>query len=254
MCLCLCARFACTPPLLAGVCVVGVCACARVSAAPRHSSLGCWWVSLFVCALRPYPATPGWRVRCVCVCLGSDFGCTPPLLARAFRCVCVRLGAELVPCHSWLGCVVWVCVLGLELRLRPTTPGWGVDGCDCLWARPACTPPILAELCGVGVCDWARDLAAPRYSWLGCWWVCVFVCALCVYPATPGWGVSLGVCAGARIPAAPRHSWLEFWAVCVFLCALPLYPANPGSAARYGCVCFGSDFSCAPPPLAGVLG
>ena len=38
---CLCARSACTPPFLAGVCGVGVCAWARVPAAPRHSWLGC---------------------------------------------------------------------------------------------------------------------------------------------------------------------------------------------------------------------
>ena len=37
VCVCLCARSACTPPFLAGVCGVVVCAWNRVSAAPRHS-------------------------------------------------------------------------------------------------------------------------------------------------------------------------------------------------------------------------
>ena len=48
-CACLCARSASTPPLLAGVCGVGVCVWAWVSAAPRHSWLGCWGVCLLVC-------------------------------------------------------------------------------------------------------------------------------------------------------------------------------------------------------------
>ena len=152
---------------------VGVCARARVSAAPRHSCLGCWGSCVFVCALRLYPATPGWGVRCGCVRLGSGFGCTTPLLAglcgvgvcagarvsAAPRhsllgclgvCVCVRI--PLIPRQSWLGCALGVCVLGLGFRLRPATPGWGVGVRVCLCARSACTPPLLAGLCGVGVC------------------------------------------------------------------------------------------------------
>ena len=69
VCVCFCARSVCTPPFLAGVCGVGVSAWARVSAAPRHSWLGCWGVCLFVNALRLYPTTPGGAVRCVCVCV-----------------------------------------------------------------------------------------------------------------------------------------------------------------------------------------
>ena len=55
-------------------------------------------------------------------------------------------------------------------------PTWGVGACVFLCARSACTPPLLAGLCGVGVCVWARVSAAPRHSWLGCWGVCVCVC------------------------------------------------------------------------------
>ena len=230
---CLGSGFGCAPPLLAGVCGVGVCAWARVSATPRHSWLGCWGVCVLVCALRLYPATPGWAVRCGCVCLGSGFGCAPPLLAGVLGCVCACVCAPLVPRHSWLGCAVWVCVLGLGFWLRPATPGWGVGVCVCLCARSACTPPLLAGVCGVGVCAWAPVSAAPRHSWLGCAvWVCVLGLGFRLRPATPGWGVG----------------------ACVLVCALRLYPTSPGWGVRCGCVCLGSGFGCAPPLLAGVLG
>ena len=178
MCVCSCPPSACTPPLLAGVCGVGVCAWAWVSAAPRHSRLGCWGVCVFVCPLRLFPVPPGWGVWCVCVCLSSGFGCALPLLAGVFGCVCVRVPAPLVPRHSWLGCAPWVCVLWLGFRLRPRTPGWGVGVCVCSCARSTCNLPLLARLCGVCVCAWAWVPAAPRHSWLGCWGVCVFVCPL----------------------------------------------------------------------------
>ena len=276
LCVCLCACSACTPPLLAGLCGVGVCAWARVPAAPHHSWLGCWVVCVLVCALRVHSATPGWGVRCGCVCFGSGFGCTPPLLAGALGCVCVlvfvlrsypgtpgcgvrcgcvRLGsglgcapphlagvsgfvsacvrAPLAPRHSWLGCVVWVCVLGLGFRLRPATPGWGVA-------------------------------------------VFLFVCVLLLYPADPGWGVRRGcvclgsgfgcappllagllgcVCGGVGAPLVPHHSWLGC-AVRVWLFGLrfQLRPATPGWGVGCRCVCLGWGFGCAPPLLAGVLG
>ena len=215
-CVCLCAPSASTPPPLAGACGVGVCAWARVWAAPRHSWLGCWGLCLLLWPLRLYPATPGWGVRCGCVCLGSGFGCTPPLLAGVLGpvCVCVRaplvprhswpgcavwvcvlelrfglrpatLGrgvgvcvcacvrAPLVPRHSWLGCAVWMCLPELGFRLRPATPGLGVGACVCLCAPSACTPPLLAGVCSLGACAWARVSAAFRHFWLGCWGVCV---------------------------------------------------------------------------------
>ena len=146
------ARSACTPPLLAGVCGVGVCALAWVSAAPRHSWLGCWGVCVLVRPLCLYPATPCLTMRRWCVCLGSGLGCAPPLLRGVSGCVCARVPAPLVPRHSWLGCVVWVCVFGIGLRLRPASLDWGVGVCVCSFAPSACTPPLLAGVCGVGVC------------------------------------------------------------------------------------------------------
>ena len=70
-----------------------------------------------------------------------------------------------------------------------------VLGCVCLFARSACTPPILAGVCGA--CLPLRVSASARQSWLGLV-VCVFGFGFCFQPAIPGWGVG----------------------VCVFLCAL----------------------------------
>ena len=249
-CACLCLGFGCAPPLLAGV-LWCVCACVRNPLVPRHPRLGCavwvcvlglgsrlrpatpgWGVGLCVCALRLYPATPGWGVRRGCVCLGSGFGCAPPLLAGVLGCACVCLRAPLVPRHSWLGCAMWVCVLELGLRLRPATPGWDVGVCVCLCAHSACTPPLLAGVCCVGVCVWARVSAAPRLSWLGCWGVRVCV----------------------RAPLLPRHSWLgcAVW-VCVRCLGFRLRPASPGWGV-WVCVCLCARSACTPPLLAGVCG
>ena len=254
LCVCSCARSACTPPLLAWVRGVGVCVWARVSTAPRNSWLRCWAVCVLVCALRLHLATPGTGAQCGCVCFGSGFGCSPPLLAGVLGCVCAGVGAPLAPRHSWLGCALWVCVFGLGFRPRSASRGW-VSGCVCA---------------GVGA------PLAPRHSWLGCApWVCVFWLGFRLLPATPGWGVwlcvcwcgrsactppllagvrAVGVCNWARVSAAPRHSWLGCWAVCVLVWALRLHPATPGWGAHRGCVCLGSGFGCAPPILAGVSG
>ena len=120
-------------------------------------------------------------------------------------CVCVCVRAPFVSRHPWLGCAVWVSVLQLGSRLRPSTAGWGVGVCVCLFARSACTLPLLAGVCGVGMCAWALVFAAPQHNWLGCWGVCVFVCALRLYPATLGWGVRCecvdsGSCFGCAPP------------------------------------------------------
>ena len=274
-CVCLGSGFGCAAPLLAGVCVVGVCARARVLGAPRHSWLGFWAVCVLVCALRLHPATPGWGARCGCVCLGSSFDCAPPLLDGVLGCVCARVRAPLAPSHSWHGCAVWVCVSGLGFRLHPATPGWAVGVCVCLCVRSACTLPLLAGLCGVCVCGWVRVPVAPRHSWLGCRGLCLLVCALRLHPATPGWGVRRGcvcfgsgfgcappllvgllgcVCASVRAPLAASHSWhgCAVW-VCVFGLGSPLRPATPGWGVHCGCVCSGPGFGCAPPLLAGVL-
>ena len=288
VCVCLCARSSCTPPLLAGVCALGVCAWARVLVAPHLSWLGCWggrvcvlallvprqsWLgcAASLCVLRLgfllRPATPGWGVG-VYVCSCARSAGALPLLAGVrgvggcawapasaaprnnwFGCWGLRVRALLVSRHSWLGCAVWVCLHGLGFRLCPATPGWDAGVWVRLRARSSCTPPLLADVFGVGVCAGARVSAAPCHSWLGCRGVCVLVCALCLYRATPAcsllcgrvclgsWfgctppllaGVcGVGVCAWARVSAASRHSWLGCWGVCLPVCALRLYPATP---------------------------
>ena len=286
-------RSACTPPFLARVCGVGVCALAPVSAALRHPRLECSGVCVFVCALRLHPATPGWGVRCRCVCLGSGFGCAPPLLAWVLGSVFVCVRAQLVPRHSWLGCAVWVCGLGPRFGLRPATPGPGVGVCVCLCARSAWSPagPGWGVRCGRVCLGWGVGCALLLLAGvLGC--ACV-LCALCLYPDTPGPGVGCGcVCLGSGLGCAPPllggvcvcvraplvlcyswlgcavwlcvlelgflvppcHSWLECLGVCVFVCALSLCFATRGWVVRCGFVCLGSVFGCTLPLLAGVLG
>ena len=275
VCVCLFARSACSPPLSAGLCGVTVCASAGVSAAPRHSWLGCWGACVFLCALCLYPATPGSGEPCGCVCLGSGFGWVPPLLAGLLVCVCVYVPPPLVSRHSWLRCAEWVCVLRLGLRLHPATPGPGVGVCMCLCARSACTPPILAGVYRVAVCAWAHVSAAPRHSRLGRLGVCVFVCTFGLYPANPGWDVRCGcvclgsgctcappvlagllgcVCVCPRAPLVPRHSWLgsAVW-VCVLRLEFRLGPATPGWGVGV-CVCLCARPACTLPLLAGVCG
>ena len=222
--MCLVSGFGCDPPVLAGV-FGCVCAGVRAPLLPATPGWGvrrgcACWGSGFGCAP---PLLAGVFGVCVRWCARS--ACTPPLLAGVcgvgvcvsaripaaprhswLGCWGVRVGvrAPLVPRHSLLGCAVGFCVLGLGLRLRPATPRWGVGVCVCWCPCSACTPPLLAGVCGVAVCVWARVSAAPRYSWLGCSGVCVQVCVLLLYPATPGWGVQCGcVCWGSGFACAP---------------------------------------------------
>ena len=233
--MCLCTGFGFASLILAEL--RGACVWAFVLPVPRKSWLGCWGV-----------------------------------------CICARVLP--VPRHSWLGFVVRV--FGHGFRLYSANPGWRVFcigvgfgftppiqawvlRCVCLCACSACTPPVLAEVWGVGVSAWVRVSAAPYRSCLGCWGVCVCVRA----PPLPrhswmgfvllvsGFGFGLsprhsllgcwGVCVCVRSLLVPRQSWLGCavrlcvlrfgfrqrptipgWDVgCVRLCSLVLYPANP---------------------------
>ena len=96
----LCARFACTQPFPAGVCGAGVCAWARISAAPCHTWERCWGVCVFVCAPRSVPCTSWLGVRCGGVCWGLGCSRSPPLLAWVLGRVCACVRAPLVPLPS----------------------------------------------------------------------------------------------------------------------------------------------------------
>ena len=95
--------------------------------------------------------TPGLRIsfgRVTCMARAAS---VPGLWTLGFLLLC--------------GVCVWVrVVFGLGFRLRPATPGWGDGVGVCLCARSACTPPLLAGVCGVGVCARARVSGAPRHS------------------------------------------------------------------------------------------
>ena len=90
----------------------------------------------------------------------------------------------------WASCRCVALVFGSALRGNPANPGWAL-GCVCLGTGVGFNPPNLAWVCGV--CVWARDLLAPRQSWL----------------------VFSRVCAYARSLPAPRYSWLAVAGACV---------------------------------------
>ena len=137
-----------------------------------------------------------------------------------------------------------MCVLGLRFRLRPATPGWGVGVWVCLCACSACTPPLLAGMCDVGVSAWTRVAATPRHSQAGRWGLCLSVCALRLYPATPGPGVRCGcVCLSSGSGCAP-HFWLGCCG-CVCVSVRPLLVPRHSWRGRV-CVCVGLGFACTP--------
>ena len=199
--------------------------------------------------LHPCPGYGYW-VSYLCMVLVFGFGFHGNSATPGWGLRCVRLGTGFCFAPSFLA---WVCSLCGWTWVLACTPPFlaGVFRCVWLCAFSACTPPFLAGVCVVGVCAWVRALAAPRHSWLGFWGLCVFVCALRLYPALLHGACGVGVCPSAPVLAAPRHSWLGCWGVCVFVCALRLYPATPGWGVRFGCVCLNSGFGCAPPLLAG---
>ena len=199
-----------------------------------------------VCALCLYPAVAGSGVRCRCVCLGSGFGCAPPLLAQVSGCVCVCVRVLPGPLPLMAGGAVRGCVLRLGLQPRPGTPGWGVGACVCLCARPTCSPPRLAGVCGVGVCAWARVLTVPRHSWLGCWGVCLFGHVPRFYPAIPGRLVC--VCVGLRFVCSPVFSWLGCWGAWPLVCAAFLsHHLLGGPPVAWGCAGIAVGGVCPPP-------
>ena len=197
-------------------------------------------------------------------CLGVARSTTSPKAALALGCsltpglqiscgvTCMARAAS-VPGLWTLGLLLWcgVCVsvwvvLGFRFLLRPATPGWGVGVCVCLCVHSACTPRLLAGVCGVRVYALAPDAAAPRHCCLGCRGVCLLVCAFRLYPATLGWD-ELCACvffgSGTRLrPTTPG------WGVgvCVLVCVLRSYPAPFLAGVCAVVVCAWARVSAAP--------
>ena len=172
-----CARSTCTPPILAWA--RGACVSVRVLAFTLPILAGVVGRGLF--------------------CARS--ACTPPFVAG----VCdgyVWFGFWLRPAFPGLGVRCGCVSFGSGVRCTPEILT-GLLGRVCLSACSACSPPVQAGVCGVGVCPWVRVSAARRKSWLGCWGVIV--------------------CVGA--PPVPRHSWLGF-VVCGLRVAWHLFPCR----------------------------
>ena len=133
-----------------------------------------------VCVLRLYFAVPGLSARCGRVCSGLGFGCAPPLPGEVWQCVCVCVLFPRGPLHLLAGDAVRKCVLGPGLLPRPATPGWGVGACVCLCGRPACTPPFLAWVRGVGVrAGLGFWLCSASLGWVVGVCVCLCRCPAC---------------------------------------------------------------------------
>ena len=164
-------------------------------------------------------------------CLGVARSASSPKAAQALGCSLtpgLRISFGRVTCMARAASVPGLWTLGFLLLPRACVWVWVVVGFG-FRLRPA-TP-------GRGVR------------------VCVRLCvrSACTLPLLAG-VCSVDVCGWVRVPAAARHSWLGCRRLCLLVCALRLHPATPGWRVRRGCVCFGSGFGCAPPPLAGVLG
>ena len=231
VCVCLSARSAGTLPLLVGVRGAGGYAWALAMAAPGHSWLGCWglgvrallvprhswlgcavWVRVLGLGSRLRPASPGWGVG-VCVCALRWYPVTP-------------------------GSGVGVCVCAL--RWYPASSGWDFGVCVCVWARVS-AGPRHSWLGGWGVRVRVLTPLVSRHSWLGCAaWVCVLWLGFLLRLATPDWGAGVCVflCALRLYPATPgRGLWWVGWLMpgtcscavvpCV-LCALPGFAAPGG--------------------------
>ena len=190
---------------------------------------------MFVCALRLYPAKPGWGL--CCVRLGTGVGFTPLILAGVSG-VCFWLRVSVAPRHFSLGC-------------------WGVCACVC---------PLLQGTLGVhrtSLCiPFPRHASGilfgtPGSEVLGCRTLCLVSQSsaglrMQRYPRSGGhvWPGRLqgAGCLSNRAmgPGSPTVTWR----VCLGT-GFGLHPAIPGSGSL--CVYSGWGFAFTLPILAGVF-
>ena len=130
----------------------------------------------------------------------SGFGCPLPFLAGYLWSFCVCVRGTIVSNQSWLGCAVYVCVLGLGLRLRAATPGWGVGVCVLL-----CTPCLYTAIPGWGL--WCVGCVLPG--------TCSCAVVHCQFRVMPGfaarWSLLLGTRPCAFILAGGVPLWRAPW-------------------------------------------
>ena len=108
-------------PFPAGVC--GVCGWTWVSARFQPFFVGVLGRASLCARSACTRDVPSSGVRCGCVCLGSGFGCAPPLLGEVLGCVLVCVRAASGPLHLLAGGAVRGCVPGPGLQPRPAAPG-----------------------------------------------------------------------------------------------------------------------------------
>ena len=252
-----------------------VCLCARPAWCPELLASGAVRGCVLGPGLQPRPATPGWAsLRRVCVCLraplvprhswlgcavwacllGSGSSCAPPLLVGVLGCLCVCACAPLAPRHSWRA---GVCVCGFGLRPLSGFPGflaWVLGRVPSCARRVRVPSPPWGAACGVGVCRCCRrwGLASPlpfgfffQFSFSGG----------CPGVSRPGLLVSVAGCPGlwSRGLRPPFYSrlgcafvyFLSFFrvrpsvvSVCVF--GMSLLPV--GRCSRFGVAGFGWVF------------
>ena len=249
MCVCWCVCSSCSPPLLAGLCVVGVCAPAGVLAAPRHSLLGfvvcglavSW--HLFLCrgSLRV--------VRAARVC-----GTRWPLVLRTFPCALV------VACGVPPWRVSWPRVGAPRLVRSGRSPCSGrLSCCRCAFPHAGCLRPRLYWVAARGTrgpaenrahcaCRWppprqgrwtrsaSYPFGAPRW---GCPWrvppASVLGCVPCGVLHVWTWSVTRPVSRTARLSTGDSAGAPRLFCVDADTAPFGSEDATPGSVRA--CVC-----------------
>ena len=152
------------------------------------------------------------------MCLGSGFGCAPPLLVGALGSVCVPACARLVPRDSWRG-FVCLCGFGFCLLSRFFLAWVLKRVASCVRGVRFPSPSGGAAL-GVGWCGscrgWGLSPLLPPLFFSGCRGVCVIrpcpvVTLWCPSLAVPVLGLVVSVPPSPLVWAAPSFFFFAFF-------------------------------------------
>ena len=224
------ARSACTPPLSALVCGVGVPAGVWVSAVARHSLGGCWGVCVLVRSSRVVSCTSWLEALRGGACLCARPACSPPFLAGVC-CVGVRAGPGSRLCPALLDWVVGVFFFAcLVLALWCRSPAVPVPGLVVpVPPSPLFRAGLLALLFFFSAWCVSACFAAPFPGgplFLAWWSPCAPLGVLSSVPSGLGVWPPLVVLAGGLVavgrslapPPLPPPFFFSFWGgVCLFL-------------------------------------